>query len=312
MQAGSLIISLLGDIVIPRGGRIWLGSMIRLLEPMGLNERLIRTSVFRLAKEEWLRAESVGRRADYLPTETGRKRFLEASRHIYASNAPAWDRRWRLILLVGEIDAQDRESIRRALFWQGFGAFCADCFVHPGADLTDALDALAAEGLGDRLGRLMPLLAVGAGAGVAASDSDLVARAWNLEDLAVRYENFVETYLSILNQLRGAGQNEVTDGEAFQLRLLLMHDYRRLLLRDPELPDVLLPADWPGQRARQVCKDIYRRLLAPSERHLDLEFRLADDTVPPTDETLVQRFPNDDPLDPLGIGMPTGSFAPLR
>jgi phenylacetic acid degradation operon negative regulatory protein len=28
------------------------------------------------------------------------------------------------------------------------------------------------------------------------------------------------------------------------LRIVLIHDYRRLLLRDPKLPDVLLPAEW--------------------------------------------------------------------
>ncbi len=55
VQAGSLIITVFGDAILPRGGRIWLGSLIRLLEPLELNERLIRTSVFRLAKEQWLR-----------------------------------------------------------------------------------------------------------------------------------------------------------------------------------------------------------------------------------------------------------------
>ena len=64
VQAGSLIISAFGDAILPRGGRVWLGSLIRLLEPLELNERLVRTSVFRLAKEEWLRTETVGRRAD--------------------------------------------------------------------------------------------------------------------------------------------------------------------------------------------------------------------------------------------------------
>ena len=88
--------SVFGDVVLPRGGRIWLGSLIKLLEPLQINERLIRTSVFRLAKEEWLRTEPHGRRSDYLLTPTGLRRFEEASRHIYASNHLAWDRRWRL------------------------------------------------------------------------------------------------------------------------------------------------------------------------------------------------------------------------
>ena len=296
VQAGSLIISVFGDAILPRGGRVWLGSLIRLLEPLELNERLIRTSVFRLAKEEWLRTETVGRRADYALTHSGRRRFEEAARHIYASHAPLWDRRWRLILAVGDFDPKEREALRRALFWQGFGVLGADCFVHPSADLTAAFDALVAEGLAGHLDRLMPLLAADSRSGLSANDADLVRRAWNLEELGEAYAGFVNTYQPILGELRGDRQADVGDEEAFLVRTLLIHDYRRLLLRDPELPDVLLPADWPGQKARLLCKELYRRLEAPSERHLDQCLTLADGNTPPLDPAYAERFPQDDPL----------------
>lgn len=103
MKAGSLIISVFGDAVLPRGGRIWLGSLIGLLAPLQLNDRLIRTSIFRLVKEEWMCSEAIGRRADYMLTPAGQRRFEESARHIYASHSPLWDRRWRLILTVGEL-----------------------------------------------------------------------------------------------------------------------------------------------------------------------------------------------------------------
>jgi phenylacetic acid degradation operon negative regulatory protein len=296
VQAGSLIISVFGDAILPRGGRVWLGSLIRLLEPLELNERLIRTSVFRLAKEEWLRTETVGRRADYTLTNSGRRRFEEASRHIYASHAPLWDRRWRLILAVGDFDPKEREALRRALFWQGFGVLGADCFVHPSADLTAAFDALVAEGLAAHLERLMPLLAADSRSGLSANDADLVSRAWNLEELGEAYAGFVATYQPILAEVRGDRQAEVGDEEAFLVRTLLIHDYRRLLLRDPELPDVLLPTDWPGQKARLLCKEIYRRLVPASERHLDHFLTLADGSNPPLDPAYAERFPQDDPL----------------
>ncbi|KAB2918415.1 MAG: phenylacetic acid degradation operon negative regulatory protein PaaX [Dechloromonas sp.] len=296
VQAGSLIISVFGDAILPRGGRVWLGSLIRLLEPLELNERLIRTSVFRLAKEEWLRTETVGRRADYALTASGRRRFEEASRHIYASHAPIWDRRWRLILAVGEFDPKEREVLRRALFWQGFGVLGSDCFVHPSADLSAAFDALVAEGLANHLERLMPLLAADSRSGLAANDADLVRRAWNLGELGEAYAAFVATYQPILTELRADRQAEVGDEDAFLLRTLLIHDYRRLLLRDPELPDVLLPADWPGQKARLLCKELYRRLVPASERHLDHCLTLADGSNPPLDPAYAERFPQDDPL----------------
>ncbi len=299
VQAGSLIISVFGDAVVPRGGRIWLGSLIRLLAPLGLNERLVRTTVFRLARDEWLGSEPCGRRTDYLLTPSGQQRIEEASRRIYASTAQAWDRRWRLIVAVGELAAKDRERLRRALFWQGFGTLSGDCFVHPSADLITAFDALAGEGLGELLPRLKPLIAADATLGVAASDAELVHAAWNLERLAATYRDFVARYQPVLAQLRD-GPGESDDERAFLLRVLLIHDYRRLLLRDPGLPDVLLASDWPGQQARLLCRELYRRLLVQSERHLDAHFQLADGRIPEASSRLLERFQDADPLRAAG------------
>jgi hypothetical protein len=79
IRASSLIITLYGDAIEPHGGTVWLGSLINLLEPIGINERLIRTSIFRLTKEGWLTAEKVGRRSYYSLTGTGRRRFEKPS-----------------------------------------------------------------------------------------------------------------------------------------------------------------------------------------------------------------------------------------
>jgi phenylacetic acid degradation operon negative regulatory protein len=92
---------------------------------------------------------------------------------------------------------------------------------------------------------------------------------------------FVATYLPILAELRRDRHAEVAEEDAFLIRTLLIHHYRRLRLRDPELPDVLLPAEWPGQKARLLCKELYRRLAPASERHLDRCLVLADGTIPP-------------------------------
>ncbi|SIS91592.1 phenylacetic acid degradation operon negative regulatory protein PaaX [Insolitispirillum peregrinum] len=296
VQAGSLIISLFGDAVLPRGGTVWLGSLIRLLEPLGLNERLVRTAVFRLVKDGWLEATTQGRRSNYALSDSGRRRFEDASRLIYAAQAPEWDRRWRLIFLIGELTAKEREHIRRALFWQGFGALNDGCFIHPGADLAAAFDGLVADGLGPYLKNLMPLQAADARTGLSASNKDIAEQAWDLGDLSAAYERFAATYLPLLVALSGDASAGLRDEDAFLVRTLLIHDYRRLLLRDPELPEVLLPTDWPGQRVRLLCKDIYRRLLGPSERHLDQHLSLADGSVPVAGPTLLARFRDDDPL----------------
>src|ERR1700760_1992542 len=48
-RARSLIVTVWGDALAPHGGEVWLAGLIRLLAPFGINERLTRTSVFRLA-----------------------------------------------------------------------------------------------------------------------------------------------------------------------------------------------------------------------------------------------------------------------
>ena len=54
----------------------------------------------------------------------------------------------------------------------------------------------------------------------------------------------------------------LSDADAFTARILLIHHYRRVVLRDPLLPTALLPEDWPGRAARKLCGEIYRGLLA--------------------------------------------------
>ena len=286
LRAGSLIVSAFGDAVLPYGGRLWLGSLIRLLRPCGLNERQVRTAVFRLVRDEWLHPESVGRRADYCLTAVGRRRFEAAARHIYAAEAPRWDGRWRLLLVLGERPVKEREQLRKALFWQGFGAFGSDCFVHPGADLAAVCEALAGPA-GAPCPGLLPLLAAEADCGLPACNAELVAQAWNLPALAASYAGFLALYRPLAERL---ATTLPSDEQALRLRLLLIHDYRRLLLRDPQLPAALLPADWPGEQARRLCAALYRQLLAPSEAALAATLSLADGRRPHPDGSAAGRF----------------------
>ena len=61
----SLVVTVCGDTIAPHGGGFWLGSMIELLAPLGVGDRLVRTSVFRLVQEGWLTASREGRRSRY-------------------------------------------------------------------------------------------------------------------------------------------------------------------------------------------------------------------------------------------------------
>ncbi len=82
----------------------------------------------------------------------------------------------------------------------------------------------------------------------------------------------------------------LSDADAFTARILLIHHYRRVVLRDPLLPPALLPLDWPGQAARKLCGEIYRGLLPSSEQWLDRHATNESGSLPKPDGELGRRF----------------------
>src|SRR5271165_5154247 len=99
LRGGSLIITIFGDSIMPRGGAVSLGSLITLAAPFGLNERLVRTAAARLAQQGWLEGRRAGKRSEYHLSKTGRQRFAEATKRIYSAPDSAWAGRWTLIVL---------------------------------------------------------------------------------------------------------------------------------------------------------------------------------------------------------------------
>ena len=123
-RAKSLVVTVWGDALAPHGGAVWLSGLIRLLEPLGLNERLVRTSVYRLARDGWLASRQAGRRSLYRLTAQGRRRFERAYRRIYAAPSDDWDGHWDLIVSRSPGDGTRRDKFRREL---GLGGIWCDC-----------------------------------------------------------------------------------------------------------------------------------------------------------------------------------------
>ena len=95
----------------------------------------------------------------------------------------------------------------------------------------------------------------------------LLSESWPLERTADAYLKFMKTFEPLRAWIER--REQLTDADAFTARVLLIHHYRRVVLRDPLLPVALLPADWPGRAARTLCGEIYRALLPASEQWLD-------------------------------------------
>ena len=280
MRGGSLIVTMFGDSIMPRGGAVALSSLIRLAMPFGLNERLVRTATARLAHDGWVEARRTGKLSEYRLSKGGRERFAEATQRIYGGATAHWTGRWTLIVLPA-MRAAERQRLRKELAWQGFGELSSGVFAHPETPADEvALPTWAAP---------LPADALVFDANLANNQAPgaLVKMGWDLADLGKRYQRFVQRFERALHALQ---LSSIEPEAAFILRTLLIHEYRRLHLRDPLLPESLLPAHWPGTRAAALCRDIYVRVFVPSEIYLSAVATRLSGALPSPDRTVLQRF----------------------
>ena len=285
-KAKSLIITVYGDAILHHGGSAWLGSVINLVEPLGLNERIVRTSVFRLSKEEWLASSQIGRRSYYRLTDLGRRRFEAANSRIYFHVSRPWDGRWTMVITnTAPIDAEKRDMLRRNFGWIGFGQLAGGIMLHPDPD-----KAVMRQVLSDLEATEQAVVITGGmepGFSTAAQNA-MIHGCWDLERLACDYTEFLETFRPLWQALSANG--ELDPQLCFVVRTLLMHGYRRALLRDPMLPDELLPAHWPGTSARLLCRNLYRLVQAPAEAHVMSVLETAEGPVPEAHPSYYTRF----------------------
>jgi len=94
----------------------------------------------------------------------------------------------------------------------------------------------------------------------------LTADCWDLKSVAKAYRGFIARFQGVVRAL-GKG-SEPTSQQCFVVRTLLIHEFRRVTLHDPQLPTELLPSDWPETAAYALCRDLYRRTHERAERHL--------------------------------------------
>ena len=281
LRGGSLIVTIFGDSIMPRGGAVALGSLIDLTAPFGLNERLVRTATARLAKDGWLEGRRAGKLSEYHLSPDGRERFAEATKRIYSAPDTEWSGRWTLAVLP-PMRAAERKELREELIWRGFGELSASVFAHPEIDSRSLRKQRPAQS------PLSKVIVFDANLADGEAPQRLVSLGWDLEDLGLRYQRFVtrfERVLAALQSLRALDHRA-----CFVVRTLLIHEYRRLHLRDPLLPPRLLRANWPGARAAALCRDIYARVFAASEVHLSRVAAQLDGPLPAPDAAVMRRF----------------------
>ncbi|MBL8832524.1 MAG: phenylacetic acid degradation operon negative regulatory protein PaaX [Rhodospirillales bacterium] len=282
LRAGSLIVTVFGDLVAPRGGEVAYAGLARILAPFGVNDSQLRTALSRLVAEDWLVSERVGRLAYYALAPSGLKRTREAEARIYAAAPPAWNGTW-CVALLPDLPPGAREAVRRPLSWLGFGAVGPQTMLHPNPD-----PAALASLLADLAKPLRPLIVEGPGTAGDAAQA-LVRQGWDLAALGRGYRGFIDGFAPLAR----AARKEISPEAALEGRVRLVHEFRRLALRDPGLPGELMPRDWVGGAARRFAGDLYRRLRPASEAWIDANLLDSNGKLPPPSAASRQRFGGD-------------------
>lgn len=279
-RAKSLIVTVWGDALAPHGGSVWLAGLIRLMAPFDINERLVRTSVFRLTGDGWLARATEGRRSRYRLTRDGARRFHDAYRRIYDRPADDWRGQWELVL-ADRVSAPRRAALRQELAWAGFGELGTSTFLRP-HEPTRTLPSI----LETKLAGAVTVIVAADYAGRPIAEA--VSQAWNLASLSNHYRRFLARFGAVIEHFRQAEAHDPQ--QCFIVRTMLIHAFRRVLLRDPLLPPALLPLDWPGAAAYALCRDFYHLTHRNAERHLAATLAEPGEKWPPADNAFHRRF----------------------
>jgi phenylacetic acid degradation operon negative regulatory protein len=242
-SARSLLMTVLGEFVLPRGRPVWTWVLVDTLAGFGITEKSARQALARAAAEGLLVSERVGRRTRWELTPAAHRLLSEGARRIYefGRGERPWDGRWLLLLIsVPEAKRDLRHRLRTRLSWAGFGSPEAGVWISPHLGREgEALDVVKELGLADCA------MSFTAAFGLIGGQDAMVSRAWDLTGLEDRYGAFLADF---------GGLEPAGPAETLHAQTRLVHEWRRFPFLDPQLPRALLPANWSGSTAAALFR----------------------------------------------------------
>ena len=270
VRTPTIIFTLFGGYIIPRGGEIWVGGLIELLKPFGFSENSVRLALSRMSKQGFICSRKIGRKSYYSLSEKGRQWMLKGKDWALNREYKSWDKKWRILIYNIPEDLRHlRDNLRKELQSLGFGSLGISVWISPydikeklaklfqKVDVADYVETFKGEYIGELEGQ------------------KLINKAWDIWGLEKRYNEFLNKYYPLLNEYKDKiKKKEVVDlGECFAKRFRLTTEYIEIALFDPMLPLELLPTQWAGLKAKNVCFE-FRELLTPeANKFVDSIFR---------------------------------------
>jgi phenylacetic acid degradation operon negative regulatory protein len=245
-SARSLLLTVLGEFVLPRDEPVWTQVLIDVLGRLGVEPKSARQALARTAAEGLLASDRAGRRVRWSLTGQGRALLGDGAARIYGfgAAAPSWAGDWLVLLVsVPEARRQLRHRLRTRLAWAGLGSPAPGVWLSPDPGKQDEVGSVLAE---------LELTAVSSSFvgpfGEIGSERELVAQAWDLADVEAAYERFLAGF---------TGADPTADAEVLTAQIHLVHAWRRFPFLDPKLPAELLPDHWAGTRAAALFEQLH-------------------------------------------------------
>lgn len=258
-----LLLTILGEFVLPHDGRAWTQTLLELLRLLGVNDKAGRQALARMQQSGWLARDKVGRRVQWALTAQALRLLQPGARRIYefGRGSRDWDGSWVVVLAsVPERERHLRYRMTAGLNWAGFGSAGQGVWLSPWVEQERAAVALLTD-LGIEATTFRAEL------GDLGRPQSLASQAWDLAALRAQYTAFVaETDQLVALAPAGA--------DAAAALALLVHRWRRFPFLDPDLPSALLPDDWPARAATERFTEL-RAALRPAA----LEWWTSTDTA---------------------------------
>ena len=240
-SAKALLLTILGEFVLPNGGSVWTSTLIESLALLGIAEPNARQAAARLSDDGILTSVRHGRSTLWELTSDGNRLLTKGAQRIYGFGMTThqWDGQWLLVLasIPEELRAK-RLQFRTQLGFAGFGFMSPGVAVSPHVERQTDAEALVA------FLELDPqALVFAARAGSLVPDTEIIRRAWDIDALSERHDAFIAEFVPLAPS---------TETECFAALVRLVHEWRRFPFEDPEIPLELLPARWSGQRAKAM------------------------------------------------------------
>jgi phenylacetic acid degradation operon negative regulatory protein len=238
-------------------GTLLASEVLPVAEACGQSNEQVRSCLRRLVQEGLFEREGTGRDARFRATGTGMATLgstMERTRLAYAQDAAGrgWDGQWRLVAVaVPEARRAARDAFRDRLRALGGALVQGGLYVSPHDWHGDVAEAAEQLGITDGL--------------TLATTPDLVVRGekeprqlarqlWPIDELAKRYQHFVERYADVpdfLLEMRSRHER-LTDTDFLVGALEVAVAFQACFNDDPLLPPELVPRPWPGRAAREL------------------------------------------------------------